>query len=102
MRPYLESAGHHQYAKAITLYLNDMMNIKSAEQEVWKQILKTPVVRRTYSRCAGLRTDLDFEQILMCAFKSIEELSHSLGWEDSQQLSCCCPDQHVPNITTVS
>ena len=27
MRPYLASAGHHQYAKAITLYLNNMMEV---------------------------------------------------------------------------
>ena len=87
MRPCLASTGHHQYAKAITLFLNDMMHIKNDRPDMWKKLLKTPVVRHSYSRWAGLHTDLIIEQVLMCALKSIGGLAHGRGWRECQQIA---------------
>ena len=86
MRPPLAATGHHQYAKAITLYLNEMMQIKANKPEVWNELVKCSVVRRSYNKWSGIHLDLAIEQVLMKALKSIGGLSHGRGWDESQQL----------------
>ena len=42
-----DAAGHHQYAKAISLFLVEMMRVKVEEPETWRNLVNTPVIRRT-------------------------------------------------------
>ena len=69
MQSYLAAAGHHQYAKAISHFLVEMMRMKKEEPENWTKLAKTHVIRRSYSHWYGIATDLIIEQVLMCFLK---------------------------------
>lgn len=86
MRPCLAATGHHQYAKAITLYLNDMMLLKKNQPDVWQELVKCPVVRQSNDSWAGIHLDLAIEKVLMRSLKSLGGLSHGRGWDEMQQL----------------
>ena len=109
MQPYLAAAGHHQYAKAISLFLVEMTRMKKGELENWNKLAKMHVIRRSYSHWSGIATDLIIEQVLMCSLKSIGGLSHRRGWSEAQQLSwllsrptCAEYNHSLQKLTSVS
>ena len=109
MQPYLAAAGHHQYAKAISLFLVEMMRMKKEEPDNLTKLAKTHVIRRSYSHWSGIATDLIIEQVLMCSLKSIGGLSHGRGWSEAQQLSwllsrpkCAEYNHSLQKLTSVS
>ena len=103
MLPYLAAAGHHQYAKSISLFLVEMMRMKKEKPENWTKLAKTHVIRRSYSHWFGIATDLTIEQVLMRSLKSIGGLSHGQGWSEAQQLSWLlspptCAETHLSHF----
>ncbi len=71
MLPFLAASGHNNYAKSLTLYLEDMMNIKKTAPKVWEAFQNgLHAVRRSNRSWAGLSTDLVIEQDLMRTMKS--------------------------------
>ena len=109
MQPYLAAAGHYQYAKAISLFLVEIMQMKKKEPENWTKLAKTHVIRRSYNHWSGIATDLIIEQVLKCSLKSIGGLSHGRGWSEAQQLSwfmsrptCAEYNHSLEKLTSVS
>ena len=74
-------AGHHQCAKAISLALVDMIQMKKGEPENWTKLAKTHVIRHT-----GQVLPLSLSGS-RCSLKSISGLSHRRKWSQAQQFS---------------
>ena len=82
MQPY--KAGHHQCAKAISLVLVDMIQMKKGEPENWTKLAKTHVIRHSYSHLSGIAAVLSGSR---CSLRSIIGLSHRRKWGEAQQFS---------------
>ena len=80
-------AGYHQCAKAISLFLVEMIQMKKGDSENWTTLAKTHVIRHSYSDWSGITPVLIVEQVRMCFLKSIGGISHGRKWSEAQQLS---------------
>ena len=92
--------GHHQYVKAISLFLEEMVQMKKDEPENWTQLAKTHVFRHSYSHGSGIATVFVVEQVLMCSLPWME-----LGWGTVTRMtsvSTTCVEYNQPSETHLS
>lgn len=86
MLPFYAAAGHLHYTKSVYLYIQDMLQLKETNREVFDQLVSGLfVVRRSDRFWAGLPPDLIIEQVLMRSLKTNGGLTRGRGMEEKQR-----------------
>ena len=80
-------AGHHQCAKAISLFLSEMIQMKKGEPENWTKFAQTYVIKHSYGDWSDITTGLIVEQVPMCFLKSIGGPWTEMEWGTATQLT---------------
>lgn len=89
MHPYLAASGHNHYVKSVQIHLQDMLELKETNLDVYNRFRSGLfVIRRSDHFWAGLPSDLVIEQALMRTIKTTGGLTRGRGMEEKQR-TCC-------------
>ena len=86
MLPFFAASGHNLYAKSAHIYLTNMYDLPTTNNQLYQHFMKgLHVIRRSDRFWAGLSTDLVIEQSFMRSLKSVGGLTRGRGLTEIQR-----------------